>query len=35
MMEKYIEEVKASGVENAGEIYEKMKAKVAEYDAAH
>jgi len=35
MMAKYVEQVKASGVDNAQEIYETMKAKVAEYDAAH
>ena len=35
MMAKYLEEVKASGVDNAEEIYKKMQEKVAEYEASH
>ena len=35
MIEVYIQKVKDSGVDNADEIYEAMREKVAEYDAQH
>ncbi|MDK3019955.1 TRAP transporter substrate-binding protein [Pseudodonghicola flavimaris] len=35
MMQNYLEEVKAAGVDNAEEIYKTMQAKVAEYEASH
>lgn len=35
MMEAYLAEVEAAGVENAREIYEMMQEKIAEYEAAN
>jgi TRAP-type transport system periplasmic protein len=35
MMDAYVEDVQSQGVDNAAEIYEAMKAKIAEYESAN